>query len=132
MRTSELGHPRRQVGLLQLGVMFFTLMTAFIHIYLAVQPGEELRTWFILNGIGYIVLLISLFLPQLAAYHRPLCYTLIAYTALTIILWFIFGQPSDAIGFATKGIELILIGLLILESRRPYAGSKESPSLPVH
>ncbi|GHO86268.1 hypothetical protein [Dictyobacter formicarum] len=122
---TQMTQTRMHIGPVQIGIAVCTLATALIHLYEAVQPGEDLRTWFILNCIGYLVLLIALFLPQLFAYHRLINYALIAYTAITILMWFLIGLPSASIGYVTKLIEVLLIILLVTEDlqgrRRPSA-----------
>ncbi|GCE22881.1 hypothetical protein [Dictyobacter kobayashii] len=112
---TQITQTRMHIGPIQIGIIVCALATALIHLYAAVQPGEDLRTWFILNCIGYLVLLAALFLPQLLAYHRLINYVLIAYTAITIIMWFLIGLPSEPIGYVTKIIEVALIAFLVAE-----------------
>ncbi|GCE30723.1 hypothetical protein KDA_62070 [Dictyobacter alpinus] len=114
---TQMSQSRTQTGALQIGIIVCTLATALIHLYLAMQPDEDLRTWFILNAIGYLVLLVARFLPQLASYRRIVNYVLMAYTAVTIIMWLLIGLPSEPIGYVTKAIEVVLIILLVLDDR---------------
>jgi hypothetical protein len=71
-------------GLLQVGIVILTALTAVIHLYLGFSYNDTL---FILNGIGYLVLLAALFLPiPFARDHRGLVrWALIGFAALTIV-----------------------------------------------
>lgn len=102
---------------LRLAIIFLTVATALVHLYLGFQ-GLPL---FILNGIGYLVLLAALYLPapQLAQYRHVTRWALIGYTALTIILWLVItGGQSTATGYIDKVVELLLIALLLAEARQ--------------
>ncbi len=98
------------------GIIVLTLATALIHLILGFRVPDTL---FILNGLGYIALLIGLyFVPQLAGMRSLIRWAFILYTAVTIILFFVF-QGADAfssvLGLVTKVIELALIVLLWLD-----------------
>src|SRR4051794_16464222 len=86
---------RSRVGVLQIGILLLTLITASAHLYLASQPDEELRFWFLLNGLGYLTLLVAFVLPQLTRVHHRVRSVLLGYTLLTIVLWFFLGSPRD-------------------------------------
>ena len=80
---------------LGIGVFLLTLATAVIHVYLALTaiPYFGLNfgvMLFILNGLGYLGLLAALQLPipQLARFRSAARWALVAYAALTIVLWF--------------------------------------------
>jgi hypothetical protein len=120
---------RTQVGALDLGIMLFTLITAVVHIYMWTFPDEELRIWFLLNGIGYVGLLIALYLPQLYPLRQVICYVMIAYAALTVVLYIFLGQPYDMVGVGTKIIEVLLIVMLFVKSRRLYVARHYSDRL---
>jgi hypothetical protein len=99
---------------LRIGIIVLTLGTALTHLALAFPD-----TVFILNGLGYLVLLGALYapVPQLAE-RRPLVrWVFIGYTALTIALWVAFGARVP-IGYINKINELALIALLVLEGRQ--------------
>ncbi len=102
-----------RIGLLQWGIILITIATALIHFSLLFPD-----VLFILNGLGYLTLLAALYLPlpQLAGYRRLICWALLGYTALTIILWIIMGSRIP-IAYIDKAIEVVLIALLWLESR---------------
>jgi hypothetical protein len=99
---------------LRIGIIILTLGTAFIHLTLAFPDAV-----FILNGLGYLTLLVALYLPipQLTQYRHLVRWTLVGYTALTIFLWVLFGARTP-IGYIDKLIEAVLIALLIVEARR--------------
>ncbi len=75
----------------------------------------------ILNGLGYLALVAALyFVPQLAGLRPLIRWALIGYTALTFVLyWFMDGDPlGNVLGLVTKGMELALIGLLLMDRGR--------------
>lgn len=100
-------------------VILLTVVTAFIHLYLSFQFPEGPDPAFLLNGIGYLLLVTAIYapLPVLARYRSWLCWILIAYTALTITLWIFFGATTP-IAYIDKAVEIGLIPLAWLEARR--------------
>ncbi len=100
--------------ILRVGIVLLTLATALIHLQLAFPDPA-----FILNGLGYLTLLAALYLPvsRLARYRNAVRWVLVGYTALTILLWVLFGARIP-IGYIDKAIEITLILLLLLEARR--------------
>ena len=117
----------RSPGKLGLGVGIFvlTLVTALIHLYLGLGIGNTL---FVLNGLGYLGLLAALQLPipQLARFQNVVRWVLVAYTALTIVLWFVMAPFYSVIGYVDKAIEVVLIALLLADA---YTYSSERTSL---
>jgi hypothetical protein len=104
------------------GIVVLALTTAIIHIVLAIPLS---LVGFYLNGLGYIGLSLALLIPRLDAYRRRIRWLFMAYTAVTILLWVMLGQPYTAIGHVDKAVELGLIGLLWLEQRQSTAGGSE-------
>ena len=100
---------------LRIGVIVLTVGTALIHLYLGLQ-GFPL---FILNGLGYLVLLAALILPipRISEYRDLTRWVLVGYAALTIFLWILVGA-RNSIGYTDKIIELALISLLLIEGRK--------------
>lgn len=101
-------------------VVGLAVATAVIHLVLGlgVVGGGGASPLFILNGVGYLALIVALyFLPQLAAQRGLVRWALIGYTAVTIILYFVFNWPDiwGPVGLLDKGIELVLIILLWLD-----------------
>jgi hypothetical protein len=111
-----------RLGLMGVGILVLTLFTALAHLYLGTQPDEELRVWFLFNGLGYLTLLVAFFLPLFAHVHSTVRWVLLGYTLLTIILWFFLGSPSqgqlDPFDLAVKVAEAALVLLLFTDSRR--------------
>lgn len=111
-----------QLGAIQVGIFILTLFTAFAHLYLWMQPDEALRIWFLLNGLGYLVLLAAFFLPQFTQIHHLVSWTLLGYALLTIILWFFLGSPRegklDPFDLSVKGVETVLVVLLFINNAR--------------
>ncbi len=95
------------------GISLFTVITALIHFFLGVSFNNPL---FILNGIGYLVLLYVTFWPLsfLKGQASLIRWVFIVYTVLTIVLYFVMNAPADysPLGYGTKAVEvLLLIGL---------------------
>jgi hypothetical protein len=94
---------------LRTAIVALTLATAVIHANLG-------GTLFLLNAIGYAVLAIAMVLPGPIARLRWLIrYALIGFTAVTIGGWLMFGARFD-LAYLDKGIEVALIGLVLIES----------------
>jgi len=71
---------------------------------------------FDLNFVGYIVLVAALYLPFLSRFQSIIRWLLIAFTAVTVILWYILvGSHANMIGYADKFVEIVLIILLLIE-----------------
>ena len=113
---SETGETRSAgLSAVRVGIVVLALASTVIHIALAIP---ETLVAFYLNGLGYITLVTAFSLPQLATYRRQIRWLLMGFTALTIVLWLVLGQPYTTIGYIDKAIELVLLGLLWLDSRR--------------
>lgn len=109
-------------AIISVGVIVLTLITAFIHLRL----GSFGLPLFTLNGLGYLVLLLLLYLPfsLLAPYRHIARWALIGYTALTIVLWIFLGAPYTPTGYFTKLVEIGIIVLLVMEHRMTSAGEQ--------
>jgi fumarate reductase subunit D len=103
------------------GITALTLLTAGAHLYLGMQPDEELHTWFLLNALGYLILLAAFVLPQFMTIHAVARGILLGYTALTIVLWVFLGSPKegklDPFDVLVKGVEIFLLLFLLLDWR---------------
>ncbi len=98
-------------------IMGLALLTGLIHLFLGIQDGIPI---FILNGLGFIALVAGLYLvPQLANLRNLIRWALFAYTAVTLIAYFVVNeQPLDSgFGLLTKAVELILVLLLLVKQR---------------
>jgi hypothetical protein len=130
-RTSSVG-----LGL-GVGIFLLTLATAGIHLYLALTAVASMGfnfgvMLFILNGLGYLGLLAVLQLPirRLARFRSAARGALVAFAALTIVLFFIMAPEYTIIGYVDKAIEVALIALLLADAYT--ASSKPSgETLPV-
>ncbi len=102
------------LGPLQYGIILLTVATAAIHFSLLFPDPL-----FILNGLGYLALLLALYLPlsALESYRHLIRWTLLAYTAVTVVLWIFIGSRVP-IAYIDKAIEVALIVLLWLEGQR--------------
>ncbi|MCX6045089.1 MAG: hypothetical protein NT075_08245 [Chloroflexi bacterium] len=95
-------------------IILLTIATALVH-FILIFPDPV----FILNGLGYLVLVAGLYLPlpQLNAYRAQIRWVLMAYTALTVLLWVFMGARAT-IAYIDKLIEVILIILLWMKSQK--------------
>jgi hypothetical protein len=114
---------------LGVGIFLLTVATAVIHLFLAFTaiPYYGLNfgvMLFILNGLGYLGLLavLQLPIPQLARFRSAARWVLVAFAALTIVLFFIMAPVYELIGYVDKAIEVALIALLIADA---YTASSE-------
>jgi hypothetical protein len=73
---------------------------------------------FILNGLGYLGLLavLQLPIPQLARFRSAARWALIAFAAVTIVLFFIMAPEYTTLGYIDKAIEVALIALLLADA----------------
>lgn len=113
----------RGVGLaLTSGIVLLTLVTASVHLSL----GGLL---FLLNGLGYLGLAVLIVIGYLKPH--PLVerfdwlprLALTGYAATTIVGYIIIG-PYSTLGWTTKVVEVVLIGLLALDVVRVYGGPR--------
>src|SRR5258708_4959632 len=80
-----------RIGLLQIAVILLAVITALIHLdlgvrFLMIGEGGPLPIMWILNFVGYIVLVTRLYLPPLQAIQRMTPWFLMADPVLTVIL----------------------------------------------
>ncbi len=100
---------------LRILVLIFGIITALVHLFLgfgswgnpdAVPPGFL----FVLNGIAYIVLVVVVAFDLLPKQRALVHYALIAFTAVTIIAYFVVnGGLGGPLGWITKLDEVALI-----------------------
>jgi hypothetical protein len=105
---------------LRVAVAALTSATAWIHISL----GGLLFT---LNGLAYATLAGALIVPiSIGTRFRWLVrLALLGFTAMTIAGWVAFGARYD-VAYIDKGIELLLIGLLLADIWRADGGIVEA------
>lgn len=101
-------------------IALLIVVTAGIHLYLSFQFPQGPDPIFLLNGLGYLTLLALLYIPhyRLLAARKRIRWVLIAYTALTVVLW-VFLARRTSLGYLDKAVEILLIILLWLENSRP-------------
>ena len=105
-------------GPLQYGIIALTVITALIHLFRAMNAQGTFQTLFYLNFLGYVVLLVALYLPQLIQWRSLIRWALIAFTAITILAYFYFaGLRPNPVGLIDKLVEVVLIVLLFMEGR---------------
>jgi hypothetical protein len=74
---------------------------------------------FLLNGIGYLVLVTALYLPALAQYRPIIRWLLIIFAALTIVMYLLVnGLRPNPLGIFDKLAEIALIVLLFIDGRQ--------------
>lgn len=125
-------------------IILLTLITAGIHFYffstgsgLVFSGPNVLFTFFLLNGLGYLVLVGLLYLPLGLpdALHRLVRPVFIGYTILTIVLYIIISAQSGIWSIPLAPIakldELILIWQLWSEGRAqmPVASQQKSETM---
>lgn len=82
-----------------------------------------LNILFYLNFVGYVVLVIALYLPPLQNYQHLIRWALIVYTAITILAWFLIAHAQpNLLAYGDKVMEIALIILLLIEE---WQASKE-------
>jgi hypothetical protein len=104
---------------LQWGVVGLTVITAVIHLFLGITSDMPMfLVLFILNGIGYLALIAALYFLKMFATNQSLIrYALMAFTAVTFVLYFVFNWPNiwGPVGIVDKAVELVLIVLLWMD-----------------
>jgi hypothetical protein len=110
-------------GPIEGSIIALTAITAFVHLLLAFSGGVPmgmLPILWLLNGIGYLVLLATLYLPSFAIIQPYVRWVLIAYTALTFVVWIVITHAAfDPFDYTDKLIEIVLVVLLVVEAFRP-------------
>src|SRR5215472_6029002 len=127
--------PRRtasRIGRLQIAIIVLAVITAVLHLFLGITISmaggsgptgswllQVLPMLFILNFLGYIILLVALYVPQLKLFQHSIRWVLIVFTAVTISAYFVIdGLTPNSIGYGDKLIEVALILLLLVENRK--------------
>lgn len=97
------------------------ILTAVIHLYYAfflIGPTETLGLLFVLNALGYLVLLLAYLgkLSVLRLSNDVITWAFIAFTAVTILAWIAMGERSP-LAYFTKLDEIVLLIALFLGRR---------------
>lgn len=112
---------RFSLSRIQWGVVALTLITALIHIWLGMGFLASGGVIFVLNGVGYLSLLLLLLAPfaRLTPYRTLIRWVFIAYTAITIFAWLLIPTAARTpLAFFDKAVEIGLIALLWLDGQR--------------
>ena len=118
MTAQTLFRTRTAGAVLTAGIVALSAATAFIHLTL----GGLL---FFLNGLGYVGLIVLIVLgavaphPLIARFDWFPRVALIGYAATTIGGYLVIG-PYFALGWITKGIEVTLVALVVVDVFRVY------------
>jgi hypothetical protein len=110
-----------RIGIAQGAIIALVLATAAIHVSRALA-NPHISALFTLNALGYLSLAAGLYAPWPGRerWHSAIRRILLAYTALTFALFFVWGTLQGewpTIGFVDKAIEVSLIALLWREER---------------
>lgn len=102
----------------QIALIALTVITALIHFQRA-MADPDIRILFILNGLGFFALVAAFYLPMFQKYHKLVRWTFIFYTAVTILLYFVWGFMSNEwtvpVGPIAKLVEAAMIVLILRE-----------------
>jgi hypothetical protein len=105
-----------QVRRSRVALIVLTVTTACLHFERA-AADPHIRVLFILNGLGYLTLVTAFYLPAFQTLRAFIRWMLIAYTGVTIALYFVWvamsGDWTFPIGPAAKIVELAMIVLLL-------------------
>ena len=102
----------------QIALIALTAITALIHFQRAIED-PEIRILFILNGLGYFALLAAFYLPAFQKFHNLVRWAFIGYTAVTILLYFVWvamsGEWTIPWGPVAKIAEAAMIVIILRE-----------------
>ena len=97
-------------------LIILTVITALIHFERAIED-PDIRILFILNGLGYFALLAGFYLPAFQRFHKAIRWIFIGYTAVTILLYFVWvamsGEWTIPLGPLAKLVEAAMIVLIL-------------------
>ena len=102
----------------QITLIVLTVITALIHFERAIED-PDIRILFILNGLGYFALLAAFYMPAFQKYHTFVRRTFVIYTAVTILLYFVWvamsGEWTVPLGPISKLAEAAMIYIILRE-----------------
>ena len=122
MTAQTLLNSRATGAVLTLGILALAATTSYVHLTLG-------GTLFLLNGLGYAGLIVLVVLGALAPHPLVARFdwfprlALVGYTAMTIAGYLVMG-PYFALGWITKGVEVVLIALVVLDVIRVYGSPR--------
>ena len=117
MANQGLSRTIREEGIsiaLRIAIVALTLATAYIHYTLG-------GLMFLMNAAGYAALAVAMVVPFGFAerFRWAPRLALLAFTLVTIVGWVLVGGRFD-LAYLTKGIEVALVGLLLIDIYRAY------------
>ena len=102
----------------QIALIILTVITALIHFERAIED-PDIRILFVLNGLGYFALLAAFYISTFQRFHTLIRWAFIAYTAITILLYFVWVAMSSEwtipLGPISKLVEAAMIVILLRE-----------------
>jgi hypothetical protein len=102
----------------QMVLIVLTVITALIHFQRAMED-PDIRILFILNGLGYFALLAAFYMPAFQRFHNSIRWSFVIYTAITILLYFVWvamsGEWTLPWGPIAKIVEAAMIVILLRE-----------------
>lgn len=104
-------------------ILILGLITAIVHLVILnisfIQDTGRPDLLFTLNGLGYLALTALYFFhfPFLGKLQRLVPWALIAFAAVTIVLWYTMNGLRSPLGWLTKLDELVLIIAVLLDTR---------------
>ncbi len=102
----------------KIALIVLTIITALLHFQRAIAD-PDIRILFILNGLGYFALLAAFYMPAFQKHHKLARWTFVGYTAVTILLYFVWVAMSAdwtvPVGPIAKVIEAVMIYLIVRE-----------------
>jgi hypothetical protein len=106
-------------------IIVTAVLTGLIHLVLLSILIGQVSWLFVLNGLGFLVLLAAwYYTPGFLGSQRVALHTVfMLYTLATIGAWLAIGDFSDPLGLFTKLVEVILVVALFLHLRSPEEGS---------
>lgn len=106
-------------------IAILTIITAVIHLGLAFVLEGTMQIMFILNGLGYLLLLWALLRPPafLAGNSTLIHYLFMLFTLVTIVGYFVVNgfalfEPGHLIDLIAKVVEVLLLIALFLHLRQ--------------
>jgi hypothetical protein len=131
MEAAEL---RTRIGPVQIGIFLLALAAGGVHLYLFLIEGflgdssmlPFYQVLFVGNFFGYVSLAAALCLPiSMLARFRPAIRVLLISMSVAAIISYFYVDVIDALGNATKVIELLLIVLVMVDAVMARKGRGE-------
>ena len=98
------------LALVDYAIIVLSVVAGVLHLIVGVD-GDWLL---LLNGVGFLGLLLLLYLPLAIVdrFRKPVALVIIAYTLVTIVGYFITHDHVDNLGLGSKAVEVLLIATI--------------------